>query len=179
MKYFVRNTGDPTVAGPYSVEEIEAKLKAGELSAEALATEDVGESLARIEHSPVEYWMDAVQIPGLGTDLPSSLNAQQFTENGVAVCRHCGHKFTGKVVPGEAVCGACGKPQSPAVEKSASTLSGVVFLLQVPLGFLAQFISLAFLVALETAIISRAFLTVCGTKSRVEATWDGNHSGCS
>ena len=132
MKYFVRNTGSSVIFGPYSLEEIEAKQKAGELSVDALAPEDRGTGLADAARSPAEDWIPVNQFPGLGVQK--------------VICPNCSHKFTGKVVAGE-TCPECRKLLIPAVEKPVTqrlfgALTLFIFFIG---GFLVHFFSFIFL----------------------------------
>lgn len=68
MKYYLRNPESQVVTGPFELDDIEAKLHAGELSADTLATGDIGESLAQIRRTPAEDWMPAQAIPGFGQE---------------------------------------------------------------------------------------------------------------
>lgn len=68
MKYFLRNSDDHAITGPFELDDIEARLKAGEFSADTLATGDIGESLAQIRRTPAEDWMPVQAIPGFGQE---------------------------------------------------------------------------------------------------------------
>ena len=66
MKCYVRNSDTSAIAGPFSIEYIEAKLKRGEIPADARATGDIGESLARVRRYPAANWVGVTQIPDIG-----------------------------------------------------------------------------------------------------------------
>lgn len=68
MKYFLRNPDDHAITGPFELDAIEAKLKAGELPADTLATGDIGETPAQIRRTPAEDWMPVQAIPGFGQE---------------------------------------------------------------------------------------------------------------
>ncbi len=70
MKYFLRNPDDQAITGPFELDDIEAKLQAGELSADTLATGDIGESRAQLRSAPAEDWMSVRSIPGFGQERP-------------------------------------------------------------------------------------------------------------
>ena len=141
MKYFVRNTGSSVIFGPYSLAEIEAKQKAGELSVDALAPEDCGTGLADVAPSPAEDWIPVNQFPGLGVQK--------------VICPNCSHKFTGKVVAGE-TCPECNKLLVSAIEKPAGPRSFLGVLIQLLSGALTLFLS--FILGFVTQLISLGVL---------------------
>lgn len=155
MNYYVRNPGSSELVGPFNAEEIAAKLRAGELAANAMATNDTGDSPEHIALSPTREWLQIEQIPGLNAvqhdqsgearpvppPLPLESAATDTSDHGtlerpssgVAYCPHCGRKVEGEVVPDETVCAGCGKlllPRTiirpvPDGKKSSSTGSAV------------------------------------------------------
>lgn len=122
MKYYLRNAGQHSITGPFELDEIDAKLQAGELSAGTLATRDIGEDLAGILHTPPEDWLPVESICGLVVErqpsaeaLPpgpppappqSLMNAPSSTSSGMAFCPACGHKLAPDA---GSVCDRCGK----------------------------------------------------------------------
>lgn len=68
MKYYVLEPDSQTITGPFELDELEAKVGAGELSAGALATGDIGESFGRVRHAVPEDWMPVTSIPGFGME---------------------------------------------------------------------------------------------------------------
>lgn len=122
MRYYLRNPEKNSITGPFELDEIEAKLKVGELSAGTLATEDIGDGLAKIQNAPTEDWVPVESIPGLGEErlvgskvsppppppLPpqNGVTAPLSTSSGMAFCPACGHKLAPDA--GNA-CDRCGK----------------------------------------------------------------------
>lgn len=118
MRYYLLDPNDHAVTGPFELDEVEAKLKAGELSAGTLATGDIGEGLARIRHAPPEDWFPVESIRGLGEErprgsqlppplpLPKLTNAPPSLSSAMVFCPACGHKLA---LDAGSVCDRCGK----------------------------------------------------------------------
>lgn len=60
MKYFLFTAGNPAVTGPFKLDDIEARLQAGGLSADTLAIAETPEGLSG------RNWLPIHDIPGLG-----------------------------------------------------------------------------------------------------------------
>ncbi|PAW88695.1 MAG: hypothetical protein B9S33_04415 [Pedosphaera sp. Tous-C6FEB] len=73
MKYFLFNPASQATTGPFELDEIEAKLQAGEFPADTLAIADIDESLGQVRSTPAEDWMPVQAIPGLGHERPANL----------------------------------------------------------------------------------------------------------
>lgn len=154
MKYFIKGQ-DNSALGPYTVEEIEARLATGELSRDALATPDTGRNPATRARSSAAVWLSVHQLPGVGGNppmpgldappIPTSplepLRGSGAVSPGEAFCRRCARRMP----PGETVCRACGESMTSAARQSARPHSLVVLFVQVPGGFLAQAVSFIFL----------------------------------
>lgn len=110
MRYYLKDPEHQAITGPFELDEIEAKLEAGELPAGTLATGDIGESLAQIRHAPPEDWMPAESIPGLGEERPPSSQLSPPPplppQSGMVFCPACGHKLAPDA---GSVCDHCGK----------------------------------------------------------------------
>lgn len=128
MKYYVRTLASSATIGPYSVEEIQARLKTGELSVDALATEDTGESPAQ-----AVVWLRVHQLPGLGGGQPpssalppplpprSAVNSPLGAASGVHCCPACGHALAPDV---GSVCDRCGKELTVGRKEPVVLLEG-------------------------------------------------------
>lgn len=151
MRYFIKTQAISPTIGPYSIEEIEARLKAGELSADALAAADLGERPEK-----VKGWICVHQIPGLGGNPPmpnlepprlptSPKDSQKASEKiplGQAVCGKCSrHLADGETT----VCRECGENMAPTTRQSAGPHPLFVLFVQVPVGFFVQFVSFVIL----------------------------------
>ena len=167
MKYFVRTPGSPAVIGPYSVGEIEARLKAGELSANALATEDTGDNPAN-----ATGWLCLHQLPGVGGNPPMpSLDTQSATPPdssqklsaevapGEPVCRKC----SARVLPGETLCRKCAERTEPAEKASVAPHPLRMLLLHVPGGILVHLMSFVFVGPFLGYFIIMCFIFVRGS----------------
>lgn len=153
MKYFIKSQGRPAIIGPYSTEEIEVRLKTGELSGDALATADTGES-----PDQATGWLCVHQLPGVGGNppmpsreerrLPASPNPSQKpvggATDGETFCRIC----SARVVPGETLCRKCAEHTAPAKKKAAAPHPLIVLFIQVPGGFLIHLVSFFFVCAM-------------------------------
>lgn len=153
MRYYLKDLEDQAITGPLELDEIEARLKSGELSADALATADTGESPAR-----ATGWICVHQLPGVGRNppmpgfearrLPASPNpSQPLTEgatDGETFCRNC----SARVVPGEILCRKCAEHTARVEKKSAAPHRLIVLLIQVPGGLLVHFVSFIFFCAM-------------------------------
>lgn len=122
MRYYLKDPGQQAITGPFELDEIDAKLKAGELPAGTLATRVIGAGLVRVQHAPPEDWVPAESIPGLGEEgppssiglqpppaplpLPKAVNAPPSRPNGMIFCPTCGHKLAPDA---DNVCDRCGK----------------------------------------------------------------------
>lgn len=163
MKYFIKRLGSSAPIGPYSVAEIEARLKTGELSADALATADNGESPAQ---APV--WFCIHQIPELTGNPPMpGLDVKQqaiypvfnqyFSDKTAleeTVCPACAQQLA----PGVTACPACSECLAPPGKKAASPLSLVGLIVQVPGGVLAHFASFVLVCGFVAILRSRSAL---------------------
>ena len=134
MKYYLRDPEHQAITGPFELDAIEAKLKAGELPAGALATGDVGKGLAQILLAPPEDWVSVESIPGLGEERQPSANLSQpapppipshdvvsappSPASGMALCPGCGHKLAPDV---GRVCDHCGQDLTVVARKPANT----------------------------------------------------------
>lgn len=180
MKYYLKAPEDRAITGPFEPDEIEAKLKAGELSDDTLATGDIGEGLARIWRAPAEDWLPVKSIPGLGEERPpgpevaqsgppppplrSVVNAPPSHPSGMAFCPGCGNQLA----PGVAnTCDRCGrqlilnrpepiklleiKPAGLASKIQTAALKACVLLLQI----LGGGMLILFLLALLLSAICR------------------------
>ncbi|GDY21675.1 hypothetical protein LBMAG56_30220 [Verrucomicrobiota bacterium] len=140
MRYYLQNPADRVVTGPFELDDIEAKLEAGELPADTLATGDIGESLGQVRRTPAEDWMPVKSIPGFGQERPRNLPPReaspplptlalppptelfpahlwrkpQSPPEQIAFCPFCGQRAGGPVSLGETRCGQCGKVLYPA-----------------------------------------------------------------
>lgn len=153
MKYFIESQGSPALIGPYSIEEIEARLKTGELSGDALATADTGESPAH-----ATGWLCVHQLPGIGRNPPMpSMEARSLSASPTpnqkpaggatdweTFCRKC----SARVVPGETLCCKCAEHTAPTEKKSAAPHPLIVLFIQVPVGFLIHLVSFIFFCAI-------------------------------
>jgi|GEM_PF-2831579 hypothetical protein len=140
MKYFLRNSDDGAITGPFELDDIEAMFKAGKLPADTLATGDIGESLGQVHRTPAEDWMPLKSIPGFGRERPPSAPLRQAAPplpaptppppaelfpthiwkkpqsppEQISFCPFCRQRADGPVVLGETRCGQCGKLLYPA-----------------------------------------------------------------
>lgn len=154
MKYFIKGQ-DNSALGPYTVEEIEAWLATGELSGNALATLDTGESAATVALSSATGWLCVNQMPGVcgnppmpglgapqvSTSPKEHLPASGAISSGEAVCRMCAKRLP----PGDNLCRECAEHLARTGKQSARPHFLVVLLVQVPGGFIAQAVSFIFL----------------------------------
>ena len=158
MRYYLRNPADGAISGPLELDDIEAKLKAGELSADTRATGDIGESLRQVRSTPAEDWMPVRAIPGIGKERQVSMPLGQINPSlpaptppppaelfpahiwgkhrspseQISFCPFCGQRASGPVVPGETECERCGKllyPAAGTVERTGSKANRPVSLL--------------------------------------------------
>ena len=153
MKYFIKCQGSPVIIGPFTIEEIEARLKTGELSGDALATADTGES-----PDQATGWLCLHQLPGVGGNppMPRLFAKQQAIypafnrhfngdiADGGTFCRIC----SARVVPGETLCRKCAEHTAPAEKRSAAPHPLIVLFIQVPGGFLIHLVSFIFFCAM-------------------------------
>jgi len=80
MKYYVRSYGK--IAGPFTVGEINAKIEAGELSSEFLATSDLGEPVERLLKQGDSDWWHLAEVPGVrGLPQPTQPIAKRDPNN--------------------------------------------------------------------------------------------------
>ena len=102
------------INGPFELDELVAKLKAGELPAGALARGDFGEGLARIQNTPPADWVPIESILGWSGKRPPNSEFPPLPPppippphpSGIAFCPACGHKLAPDV---GSACGNCGK----------------------------------------------------------------------
>ncbi len=110
MRYYVKDPEDQAITGPFEIDELKAKLKAGELAADTLATGDIGEGISQIRRAPPEDWMPVVSIAGLSQERlatsetsptrppplppPTVAEAPHPTGSEMAFCPACGHKLS-------------------------------------------------------------------------------------
>jgi len=70
MEYFIRSNGE--IGGPFSVDEINARIAAKSLGADAFATAALGETKDKIAKAPEGDWLYLAEIPGVtGLPLPA------------------------------------------------------------------------------------------------------------
>lgn len=109
MKYFLFNPASQAITGPFELDEIAAKLQAGELPADTLATGDIGESLGEVRSSTAEDWRPVQSIPGLGQERAQESVSLAATDE-VRFCPGCAHQLPTPLPVGEAgVCERCGR----------------------------------------------------------------------
>lgn len=154
MKYFIKSQAIAVTIGPYSIEEIEARLKAGELSADALTAADLGERPEK-----VKGWICVHQIPGLGGNPPmpsleaaksptgssDSQRASGLGSAGYDLCKKC----SARALPGETLCRKCAEQTQPANKRSTAPHPLIVLFIQVPGGFLIHLVSFIFFCAMS------------------------------
>lgn len=127
MKYFLFNPADQAVTGPFELDEIAAKLQAGELPADTLATGDIGESLGQVRSTLAEDWMPVQSIPGLGQERAQESVSLAATDE-IRFCPGCAHPLPTPLPPGETgVCERCGRtlgfaPPPPPLPPAGVTL---------------------------------------------------------
>ena len=155
MRYYLRNPPNRAITGPFELDDIEAKLEAGELPADTLATGDIGESLGQVRRMPAEEWMPVKSIPGFGQERPRNLPSREASPRSptlalppptelfparnarkpesppeqISFCPFCGLRADGPIVLGGTRCRQCGKllyPASGAVERNQLTSSRAV-----------------------------------------------------
>lgn len=127
MKYYVKDSEGQAITGPFELDEIRTRLKAGGLPDDTLATGDIGEGLARIRHAPPEDWMPVRATPGLSLERlptpessppkppPNVVNMLQPPARAIGCCPACGHRLAPD--PGNA-CDHCGKELIADVQES-------------------------------------------------------------
>jgi hypothetical protein len=127
MKYFLFNPANQAITGPFELDEIAAKLQAGELPADTLATGDIGESLRQVRSTPAEDWMPVKSIPGFGQGRsPESVSLAAADE--ICFCPGCAYPLPTPLPPGETdVCEGCGRtlgfaPPPPPLPPAGVTL---------------------------------------------------------
>lgn len=74
MKYYIRRKEGPPILGPFSIEELNAKLTAGEIGKEWVATSDLGESQEELLRTPARDWADITRLQGITQ--PDSLGGE-------------------------------------------------------------------------------------------------------
>ena len=188
MRYYLRNPADGAISGPFELDDIEAKLKAGELSADTRATGDIGESLRQVRSTPAEDWMPVQSIPGFGQERPLNVPLRPAPPpepppvfrprvpeappklppvglERVNFCPFCGQPVSGAVVPGETRCGQCGKLLYPAIGASQSAapnrpVSLFTFAGGVIGGLLAELFSYVFILGFFRVTSTKATIAV-------------------
>ena len=153
----MRTPGSPAVIGPYSVEEIEARLKTGELSTGALATADTGGESEKVAQSAAGGWLCVHQLPGIGGNPPmpelhdrkwatspagSPKSGSQHAPN-EPLCQKC----AARAAPGETLCRKCAKQAASTKKRAKAPHPLFVLFIQVPGGFLIHLVSFIFLCA--------------------------------
>jgi len=166
MKYFLFNPANQAITGPFELDDIEAKLKAGELSADTRATGDIGESLRQVRSTPAEDWMPVQSIPGFGLERgPESTPPAAAGE--IRFCPGCAHELLKPLPPGKAgVCERCGRtlgsapPPPPAPQPKVALLPAQVTKSGGVLAGIGKALGAAFmiLVALVGGLMLLAFL---------------------
>lgn len=125
MRYYLKAPEHQAITGPFELDEIKAKLQAGELAAGTLAAGDTGKGLAQIQNAPPEEWVPVEAIPALSGEQPSAsqlappppppiplqneVNFSLPTSSAMAFCPACGHKLASDA---GSVCDRCGKELS-------------------------------------------------------------------
>lgn len=128
-------------------------LKSGELSADALARADTGESPAH-----AAAWLCVHQLPGVGGNplmrglsapqLPTNPNPSQKLTDDVSDGNSCCRQCSARVVSGETLCRNCAEHTARGERKSAAPHRLIVLFIQVPGGLLAHFVSFIVVCAL-------------------------------
>ena len=166
MRYYLKDPEQNSITGPFDLDEIEARLKSGELSADALATVDTGESPAH-----ATGWLCVRQLPGIGRNppmpgleaqgLPTSPNPSQKPTGGVADGETYCHICSAHVVPGETLCRKCAEHTARAEKKSAAPHRSIGLFIQVPGGLLVHCVSFIFVCAM-CAVLGGGYRTPSG-----------------
>ena len=86
MKFYVRKSAGSEIEGPITVQEINRLVGEGRLTAESLATSDLGEGLERIGRSRKSDWVTINHIPGVtGYVAEPDAPAGAFSPGGVVL----------------------------------------------------------------------------------------------
>jgi hypothetical protein len=70
MRYYIRHNKNADVLGPFTVQELVAEISGGKISPEALASSDIGDSVARLRVWRSCDWFSLADIPELRSVVP-------------------------------------------------------------------------------------------------------------
>ena len=71
MRYYIRDDKDADVSGPFTVQELSARITAGTIASDALASSDIGDSPARLRVWRGCDWFSIADIPDLRSLVPA------------------------------------------------------------------------------------------------------------
>jgi hypothetical protein len=95
MKYYIRRKEGPPILGPFSIEELNAKLTAGEIGKEWVATSDLGESQEKLLRVPARDWSDITRLQGITyIPQPDSLGGEAGGAMTASVHAYTGNQST-------------------------------------------------------------------------------------
>ena len=101
MNYYVKNRAGQGIHGPYAIEEINAKIAAGDLGCDPqwLATSDLGESIDSVRAAPPRDWVLLSSLPGVCPD--SGVNPDAHSAEPSLPSVHCPKCKSARVIEGK------------------------------------------------------------------------------